>query len=58
MKKLLCLLLAVFALSLFVPTTEAASIKAKPTLTKASKKHKAHRKAHHKRHHKKHKKAA
>jgi hypothetical protein len=55
MKKLLCLLLATFALSLVVPSAEAA-IKNKPALVKAGKKsksakHKKHRK-HGKRHHK------
>jgi hypothetical protein len=57
MKKLLYLLLITFVLSLFVPTAEAATtLKAKPTLVKASKKHKKHRKK--KRHPRKHKKAS
>jgi hypothetical protein len=58
MKKLLYLLIAAFALSLFAPTMQAVTVQAKPTLVKASKKHKAHGKHRHKRHHKRHKKAS
>ncbi len=57
MKKLLYLLLMAFALSLFVPAVQAATVQAKPTLVKAGNKNKAHRKHRHKRHHKRHKKA-
>jgi hypothetical protein len=58
MKKLLCLLLAVFALSLFVPSTEAAVIKNKPTLVKTAKKGKAAKHKKHRKHGKRHHKAA
>jgi len=57
MKKLLYLLLIAFALSLFAPSTDAATLQKKPTVTKVAKKHKAHRKHRHKRHRKTHKKA-
>jgi hypothetical protein len=56
MKKLLCLFLVTFALSLFVPATEAAVLKAKPTLVKAGKKNKKHKK--HRKHGKHNKKAS
>ncbi len=59
MKKLLCSLLAVFALSLFVPATEAAAaVTTKPTLVKASKKSKKAKHKSHKKHRKGHRKAA
>jgi hypothetical protein len=58
MKKLLCLLLATFALSLFVPSAEAAVIKTKPTVVKAAKKGKAAKHKKHRKHGKHHRKAA
>jgi hypothetical protein len=72
MKKLLCLLLTTFVLSVFAPAVDAAStLQLKPGATKANvekptvtaiksksgKKHRKHRK-HHRRHHRKHKKTA
>jgi hypothetical protein len=58
MKKLLCSLLATFALSLFVPSAEAAVIKTKPALVKTSKKSKSAKNKKHRRHGKRHHKAA
>jgi hypothetical protein len=58
MKKLLCLLLATFALSLFVPTAEAAAIKTKPALVKTAKKNKSAKRTKHRKHSKRHHKAA
>jgi hypothetical protein len=59
MKKLLCFLLAAFALSVSVPTMDAATVHSKPALVKTgkkSKKAKKHGKHGKKRHHKKHSK--
>ena len=58
MKKLLCLILAMFALSLFVPSAEAAVIKTKPTIVKAAKKNKSAKHQKHRKHNKRHHKAA
>jgi len=54
MKKFLCLLLTTFALSLVVPPAEAAVVKAKPTLVKASKKNKSAKHKKHRKHGRKH----
>ena len=58
MKKLLSLLLATFALSLFVPSADAAVIKTKPALVKTAKKNKNAKHKKHRRHGKRHHKAS